>query len=150
IRKYQANKNPALVANDVRDRLFGHVQRMSFSFHDQIGVGQLMARASTDVSMLEDAISPLPWFTQSVIMFVAGVVLLFFVQALLAAAVAIVVILAMTFALRRARALYPAGDEVQARLGFYAQFVEQQVQGIRVVKGHGFERAYTRRADRLA
>ncbi|HEY3833838.1 MAG TPA: ABC transporter ATP-binding protein [Acidimicrobiia bacterium] len=150
IRKYQANKNPALVANDIRDRLFGHVQRMSFSFHDQIGVGQLMARASTDVSMLEDAIGPLPWFTQSVIMFVAGVVLLFFVQPFLAASVAFVVIVAMAFALRQARALYPAGDEVQARLGFYAQFVEQQVQGIRVVKGHGFERAYTRRADALA
>ena len=150
LRKYQANKNPALVANDIRDRLFGHVQRMSFSFHDQIGVGQLMARASTDVSMLEDAISPLPWFAQSVIMFVAGVALLFFVQSLLAAAVAIVVIVAMAYALRQARALYPAGDEVQSRLGFYAQFVEQQVQGIRVVKGHGFERAYTRQAGVLA
>ncbi|HEY1740539.1 MAG TPA: ABC transporter ATP-binding protein [Acidimicrobiia bacterium] len=150
LRKYQANKNPALVANDIRDRLFGHVQQMSFSFHDQIGVGQLMARASTDVSMLEDAIGPLPWFTQSVIMFVAGVTLLFFVQPVLAGAVGIVVILAMAFALRQARALYPAGDEVQSRLGFYAQFVEQQVQGIRVVKGHGFERAYTRRADVLA
>ncbi len=150
LRKYQANKNPALVANDLRDRLFGHVQRLSFSFHDRIGAGQLMARASTDVSMLEDAISPLPWFTQSVLMFAGGVVLLFFIQALLAATVAIVVIATMTFALRRARALYPAGDEVQARLGFYAQFVEQQVQGIRVVKGHGFEQAFARRAGRLA
>jgi ATP-binding cassette subfamily B protein len=150
IRKYQATKNPALVANDIRDRLFAHVQRLSFSFHDRIGAGQLMARASTDVSMLEDAISPLPWFTQSVVMFVAGVIILFFVQALLAAAVGAVVLVAMGFALRRARALYPAGDEVQACLGFYAQFVEQQVQGIRVVKGHGFERAYARRGGSLA
>jgi ATP-binding cassette subfamily B protein len=150
VRKYQAIKNPALVANDIRDRLFAHVQRLSFSFHDRIGAGQLMARASTDVSMLEDAISPLPWFTQSVVMFVAGVILLFFVQAFLAAAVGLVVLGAMTFALRRARALYPAGDEVQARLGFYSQFVEQQVQGIRVVKGHGFERAYARRGGSLA
>ena len=39
IRKYQATKNPALVANDIRDRLFAHVQRMSFSFHDEIGAG---------------------------------------------------------------------------------------------------------------
>lgn len=150
LRKYQATKNPALVANDVRDRLFAHVQLMSFSFHDRIGAGQLMARASTDVSQLEQAISPLPWFTQSVVMFFAGVIVLFFVQPLLAACVGVVVAGAMTFALRRARALYPAAADVQARLGFYAQFIEQQVQGIRVVKGHGFERAFGARGGALA
>ena len=150
IRKYQATKNPALVANDVRDRLFAHVQMMSFSFHDEMGAGQLMARTSTDVSQLEQAISPLPWFTQSVVMFVAGVVLLFFVQPILAASVGGIVTIAMTIALRRARALYPAASDVQARLGFYAQFIEQQVQGIRVVKGHGFERVFGARGGDLA
>lgn len=150
IRKYQATKNPAFVANDIRDRLFAHVQRMSFSFHDEIGAGQLMARASTDISMVEQAISPLPWFTQAIVMFVAGVILLFFVQAALAGAVALVVIVAMTIALRRARDLYPAAADVQARLGFYAQFIEQQVQGIRVVKGHGFERVFGARGATLA
>ena len=150
LRKYQATKNPALVANDVRDRLFAHVQMMSFSFHDEMGAGQLMARASTDVSQLEQAISPLPWFTQSVVMFFSGVVVLFFVQPILAATVGAVVAVAMTIALRRARALYPAAADVQARLGFYAQFIEQQVQGIRVVKGHGFERVFADRGGDLA
>ncbi len=150
VRKYQATKNPAMVANDIRDRLFAHVQRMSFSFHDRIGAGQLMARASTDVSMVEQAISPLPWFTQSVVMFFAGVALLFFVQPLLASVVGLVVVIAMIVALRRARALYPAAAEVQARLGFYAQFIEQQVQGIRVVKGHGFERVFGAQGAALA
>ena len=150
LRKYQATKNPALVANDIRDRLFAHVQRMSFSFHDRIGAGQLMARASTDISMVEQAISPLPWFTQSVVMFFAGVILLLFVQPLLAGAVGVVVVVAMAVALRRARDLYPAAADVQARLGFYAQFIEQQVQGIRVVKGHGFERVFGAQGAALA
>ena len=150
LRKYQATKNPALVANDLRDRLFAHVQRMSFSFHDRIGAGQLMARSSTDVSMLEQALSPLPWFTQSVVMFFAGVVLLFFIQPLLAVCVGTVVATSMTIALGRARALYPAAADVQLRLGLYAQFIEQQVQGIRVVKGHGFERVLAARGGGLA
>jgi ATP-binding cassette subfamily B protein len=150
LRKYQATKNPALVTNDIRERLYDHVQRMSFSFHDRIGAGQLMARASTDVSMLEQAMAPLPWFVQSVVMFVGGVVLLFFVQPLLAAAVATVVSVAMWFALSKARALYPTGKNVQEKLGFYSQFIEQQVQGIRVVKGHGFERQFGALGDRYA
>lgn len=150
LRKYQATKNPALVASDIRERLYEHVQQLSFSFHDRIGAGQLMARASTDVTMVEQSLSPLPWFTQSVLMFGAGVVLLFTVEPLLAATVAVVVALAMWFALTKARALYPAAARVQMELGHYSQFVEQQVQGIRVVKGHGFERQFGALGDRLA
>ncbi len=150
LRKYQATKNPALVTNGIRERLYEHVQRLSFSFHDRIGAGQLMARASTDVSMLEQSMSPLPWFTQSVIMFAAGVVLLFLKQPILAAAVAFVIGAAMWFALNRARALYPTGAAVQEKLGHYSQFAEQQVQGIRVVKGHGFESQYGALGGRFA
>jgi ATP-binding cassette subfamily B protein len=39
---------------------------------------------------------------------------------------------------------------VQRRLGVFTQFVEQQVQGVRVVKGHGFERTFARRGLGLA
>src|SRR5262245_54808170 len=48
-RKYFATKGPAQVANDMRRHLYEHFQRLSFSFHDEMGAGQLMARASTDV-----------------------------------------------------------------------------------------------------
>jgi ATP-binding cassette subfamily B protein len=150
LRKYQATKNPALVTNGIRVRLYDHVQRLSFSFHDRIGAGQLMARASTDVSMLEQSMSPLPWFCQSIFMFVAGVVLLFLKQPVLAGAVATVVALAMWFALSKARALYPTGAAVQEKLGHYSQFAEQQVQGIRVVKGHGFEQQFGAVGGRFA
>lgn len=150
IRKYFATKNPALISNDIRDRLFEHVQRLSFSFHDRVGAGQLMARASTDVSMIEQALSPLPWFSQSIVLFFLGGVILVMVEPVLAAAVFGVVTIGMVFALRTARGLYPAAAEVQQRLGFFAEFVEQQVQGIRVVKGHGFERQFRARGGRMA
>ncbi len=138
-RKYQATKGPALIANDVRRRLYEHFQRLSFSFHDRMGAGQLMARASTDVTSLESALNPLPWGVQSCAMFVFGVLLLIFVQPVLALAVAFVVVIGMVFGLRRAAALYPTSLSVQERLGEWSEFVEQQVQGVRVVKGQGFE-----------
>ena len=150
IRKYFATKNPALISNDIRDRLFEHVQRLSFSFHDRVGAGQLMARASTDVSMIEQALSPLPWFTQSIVLFFLGGAILVMVEPVLAVAVFGVVTIGMVFALRTARGLYPAAAEVQQRLGFFAEFVEQQVQGIRVVKGHGFEGQFRARGGRMA
>ena len=72
-----------------------------------MGAGQLMARASTDVTALETALSPLPWAIQSAAMFVCGVIVLAFVQPLLAAAVAVVVGAGIAYGLWRARALYP-------------------------------------------
>jgi ATP-binding cassette subfamily B protein len=150
IRKYFATKNPALISNDIRDRLFEHVQRLSFSFHDEVGAGQLMARASTDVSMIEQALSPIPWFSQSIVLFFLGGAILVAVQPALAIAVFAVVTIGMAFALSTAKGLYPAAAEVQRRLGHFAEFVEQQVQGIRVVKGHGFERQFRRRGGVMA
>jgi ATP-binding cassette, subfamily B, bacterial len=143
MRKYQATKGPALIANDLRRRLYEHFQWMSFSFHDRMGAGQLMARASTDVTSLETALGPLPWTIQSVAMFVCGVIVLAFVQPLLAAVVAVVVGAGIAYGLWRARALYPASLALQEALGDWSGFVEQQVQGVRVVKGHGFEAQFS-------
>jgi ATP-binding cassette, subfamily B, bacterial len=142
MRKYQATKGPGHMSNDLRRRLYDHFQRLSFSFHDRMGAGQLMARTSTDVTAIEQVLNPLPWGVQSCALFVFGVMLLIFVQPLLATAVAVVVTIGILVALRRAASLYPASLSVQERLGEWSEFVEQQVQGIRVVKGHGFERQF--------
>ena len=150
LRKYQATKGPAHMSNDLRRRLYDHFQRLSFSFHDRMGAGQLMARASTDVTAVEQVLNPLPWGIQSCAMFVLGVIVLLFVQPLLASAVAVVVAIGIALALRRAASLYPASLSVQERLGEWSEFVEQQVQGIRVVKGHGFERQFQQTGADLA
>jgi ATP-binding cassette subfamily B protein len=150
LRKYQATNTPALISNDLRGRLFEHFQRLSFSYHDRVGAGQLMARASTDVTMLEQALGPIPWGVQSVFMFVLGVILLMFVHPALAAMVGLIVTAGTVRALRQATTLYPASFTVQRRLGVFTEFVEQQVQGVRVVKGHGFERTFAGRGRDLA
>ncbi len=150
MRKYYATKNPAIVSADIRGRLFEHVQRLSFSFHDSVGAGQLMARASTDISMIEQAISPLPWFCQSVVLFFVGGTILVTIHTHLAVAVFTVISVSMVLALRTAKGLYPAAVDAQERLGYFAEFVEQQVQGIRVVKGQGFEPQFRRRGGEVA
>jgi len=37
---------------DIRNRLFDHIQRLSFSYHDEAETGQLISRATSDVDML--------------------------------------------------------------------------------------------------
>ena len=38
-----------LVAYDLRDRLYDHLQSLSFSFHDEAETGQLMSRLTVDI-----------------------------------------------------------------------------------------------------
>ena len=150
MRKYQATKGPAFISNDLRLQLYEHFQRLSVSVHDRMGAGQLMARASTDITALEQALNPVPWAIQSAAMFVLGVVVLMFVQAMLATAVAIVVSVGIVWGLYRARALYPTSLALQEQLGEWSEFVEQQTQGVRVVKGHGFEPQFAAMGDERA
>lgn len=47
------------IANDIRQALFEHLQRLSFSFYDRNPVGWLMSRVTSDTSRMASII---PWF----------------------------------------------------------------------------------------
>jgi ATP-binding cassette subfamily B protein len=140
-RKFHATKFMALVGMDLRDRLYRHFQRLSFAFHDRLGPGELMSRVAGDVTVLEQTVAMLPFSIQSVGLGVCGAILLFALQPALAGAVVVVMAVLSVAALRMGRALYPLSRQLQDRLGDFGQFVEQQVNGVRVIKGHGFEAA---------
>jgi ATP-binding cassette subfamily B protein len=139
LRKYQATKFMALVGMDLRDRMYRHFQRLSFAYHDRLGAGELMSRVAGDVTGLETVLSMIPFAVQSVGLGLFGAVVLCVLQPVLGTAVVVAVALASALAIRLVRALYPLSRKVQDRLGDFGQFVEQQVNGVRVIKGHGFE-----------
>src|SRR5205823_11280636 len=45
-----------LVAYDLRNRLYDHLQRLSFSFHDHSETGQLMSRMTVDIEQVRNFI----------------------------------------------------------------------------------------------
>ncbi|HZQ29011.1 MAG TPA: ABC transporter ATP-binding protein [Acidimicrobiales bacterium] len=139
LRKFHATKFMALVSLDLRDRLYRHFQRLSFAFHDRLGPGELMSRVAGDVTVLEQTVGMLPYSVQSVALGVCGAILLFALQPVLAAIVVVAMAVLSVGALRMGRVLYPLSRKIQDRLGDFGQFVEQQVNGVRVIKGHGFE-----------
>jgi ATP-binding cassette, subfamily B, bacterial len=149
-RKYHAAKFMALVGVDLRDRLYLHFQRLSFAYHDRLGPGELMSRVAGDVTVLESVGAMVPFAVQSLGLGIVGAVVLFALQPALAAAVVVTVVVFGALALRLARSLYPLSRNLQDRTGAFSQFVEQQVNGVRVIKGHGFERASLARGDELA
>ena len=59
-RRYAAFRISYRVETDMRQRLFGHLQRLHFAFHDEAQTGQLMARANTDIQQIETVVILLP------------------------------------------------------------------------------------------
>src|SRR3981189_2218320 len=60
LRRYYAFAISYRAETDLRDRLFAHLQRLHFAFHDHAQTGQLMARANTDIFQINQAVILIP------------------------------------------------------------------------------------------
>lgn len=150
LRKYYAGVFSFRVGTDLRAGIYEHLQVLDIGYHGRMGSGQLLSRAAGDVTLVETFAGAIPYFTQSLLVGIAGVPLLVWLDPLLATVVLVATALVGGLVLRAARPMYPTSVMVQNMTGAFTTFVEQQVEGIRVVKGHGFEPAHRRQGRRLA
>jgi len=129
----------AALGADLRARLYQHLQRLSFSFHDRVGAGQLMSRASSDISAIEQVVTMIPFMVQVALLGVGGAIVLFVMDPVLAAAVVAVIVIVSVVPLQFGGPIRDSSRAFQDRLGELSDYLEQQINGIEVVKGHGFE-----------
>lgn len=154
-RKYTSGRFATSLGVDLRSDLYQHFQRMSFSFHDRIGAGQLMSRAASDITEIERIMMMIPYAIQSTFLGVGGSVLLFVLDPALAAVVVVTIALVSIRPVQLGRPIRESSRAFQDLLGQLADYFEQQIRGIEVVKGHGFDanhveqgRALLRRVQR--
>jgi ATP-binding cassette, subfamily B, bacterial len=135
---------------DLRNRLFEHVQRLAFSFHDRVATGELMARSSTDLSQVRLVFAMLPITVANVALVAATVVVLILLDPLLGVVASLAIPVLFLLAARYARRVTRISFDVQQRLADLASVVEEGISGIRVVKAFGAEAETVRRVDRAA
>jgi ATP-binding cassette subfamily B protein len=125
----------------IRNDLYAHLQRLPVSFHDQWQTGQLLSRATTDLSVIRRFIGfGLVFLVTNVVTFVTVVVLLVSLYAplgfVVGASALPLVWLSMTFERRYAE----VSRRVQDQQGDLATQVEEAATGIRIVKAFGRRR----------
>jgi ATP-binding cassette subfamily B protein len=139
VRRYAAFHVSLRVEADLRQRLFAHLQRLHFAFHDHAQTGQLMARANTDLQQVQQLVVLIPIGISNLLTVSAVAVLLVKTEwrlALLAlAALPVMNVAAKRFSQR----LHPVMMRLQAALAEVSNVVEESVAGVRVVKGFGAE-----------
>jgi ATP-binding cassette subfamily B protein len=127
------------LAYELRDALFAHIQRQSFSFYDSIQTGQLLTRITSDVEQVRIfASTGLLQFVSAAALLVGSIVVLVALNWKLAilALLPIPVVLALVFGfLGKAGPLF---GRLQQKVGELNTILQENIAGLRVV------RAFTR------
>ncbi|HEX9378909.1 MAG TPA: ABC transporter ATP-binding protein [Gaiellaceae bacterium] len=137
VRHLYAIRNRARSDARVRDAIFAHALRLDASYHDRVGPGELMSRASSDsehVARMMDSIGHTIGYVLTV--FAVAIVLLV-LDWRLALVVLIPLPLISIAAWAYSRRYHARTERLQERWGEAATLVEETVSGIRVVKGLG-------------
>jgi ATP-binding cassette subfamily B protein len=125
---------------DVRQALYGQLQRLELSFFDRQQTGQLMSRATVDLQAVRFFLGyGLIFIGQSALSILLAGVAMFLLRpelaALALAPVPLVVVIARSYG-RRSR---PAVQEAQQRIAELTADAEENVSGVRVVKSFAQE-----------
>jgi ATP-binding cassette subfamily B multidrug efflux pump len=137
---YLAERASQGVAYDLRDALFERIERLSFSYYDRVQTGQLVTRLTSDVEQIRTfAGSGVVQLANAVVMLVGTTVLLLYLDwqlALVALAVVPVIALLLVRFVGRIRPLF---REVQQTLGRLNTVLQEDLQGVRVIRAFARE-----------
>jgi len=148
IRRILAGHVSLSVEFDLRDRVFAHLQRLSFGYFDRMPVGQLMSRATSDLQTIRFFLGyGLIFLFMHAFTLVFVTVVLLFINVPLTLLALLMGPALVVVAARASKRSHPVLVDVQQKVGDVTQTAEESLAGIRVVKAFGQEVA---QADRFS
>ena len=140
LRRFYASRLAADVQHDMRTDLFRSLARLDGARQDEWGTGQLVGRATSDLTMVHGLVMVLPAMVTNLATLGAAVAVMGVLSPRLTL-VALAMIPALWFLARRSQPrMLKASWEAQDHTAALAGVVDSSVAGIRVVKGFGQER----------
>jgi ATP-binding cassette, subfamily B, bacterial len=144
VRRYYGFELSYRAEADLRNRMFTHIQRLAFTFHDETSTGQLMARASSDLSQVRLIFALMPLTLANLVMFLVVIVVLVVIDPLLGAVASLTIPALALTSERYAGKVIDLSFRIQQGLAALTQVVEEAVAGIEVVKAYGQQRRLER------
>ena len=125
---------------DLRNLLYAHLQKLELGFFADQQTGQLMSRATVDLSSVRFFLGyGLVFILQSGLTILLGAAAMLVIQPALGALALIPVPFVVFVAARYGRRSRPALQEVQQRIAEVTADVEENISGVRVVKAFAAE-----------
>jgi ATP-binding cassette, subfamily B, bacterial len=141
-RRFISGRQALAVEFDLRTALYGRLLRLSFRFFDTHQTGQLMSRATVDLTNVRFFLGyGLIFLTQHVLTVVAVVGILFFIDWRLALIALAITPLLAAVAWRYSHISHPVLKDVQQRIADMTTVAEESIVGVNVVKAFAQEPA---------
>lgn len=140
LRGFLAAKASQGVAYDLRNALYAHIQRLSFSYHDRAQTGQLLTRATSDVELVRMFVGTgLLQLLSALLLMMGSLALLLSINwqlTLITLPVMLLVFSIFGFFAGKGRPLFTL---VQQKLGRLNTVLQENLAGVRVVKAFARE-----------
>jgi ATP-binding cassette, subfamily B, bacterial len=125
---------------DLRTIIYEHLSRMSFSFYDRVQSGQLISRANSDIRSVQMYMT----FAPMILVQCSIAVVAFGYMLSIDVPLAFVAMATMPFVFilghRMRKSMFPVSWLIQSRLADVATIVDENINGVRVVKSFAAEK----------
>ena len=150
VRRYFGGRVALAVQYDLRNDMHDHLQSMDFDNLNRMPTGQLVARANSDSTLVQGLLSFFPIMSGNILLMVVSLGLMIYLSPLLALVSVVVAPALLVVSYRMRWRIFPATWDGQQREGDVAQVVDEDVNGVRVVKAFGQEQAELQRVVKAA
>ncbi|MGA8245405.1 MAG: ABC transporter ATP-binding protein, partial [Nocardioides sp.] len=139
LRRFHNGRSSLAVQYDLRNQLHDHLLTLDQRSLAHLSTGQLVARASSDTTLILGLLNFLPLMFGNVLLMLISLGIMFWLSPLLAC-VGLVIAPALFVVSYRLRVrVFPASWDGQQRVGEVAEIVDEDVGGVRIVKAFGQE-----------
>jgi len=129
---------------DLRNIIYEHLTKMSFAFYDRVQSGQLISRANSDIRSVQMYMT----FAPLILVQCSMAVIAFGFMLHINVPLAFIAMATMPFVfwtgVRMRKSMFPVSWIIQARLADVATIVDENVNGVRVVKSFAAEQQQLR------
>ncbi len=147
VRRYLGGRLALDVQHDLRADVFRALSRLDGAKQDDLATGQVVSRANSDIMLVQGLLGFAPMMLGSGLLFVMSFATMAALSPLLTLVVLVVGPGLVLVSLRSRRTVFPASWQAQQLAAVVAGIVEEDVTGVRVVKGFGQEAHEVRRLD---
>ena len=147
VRRYRSGRMALGVQYDLRNAMHEHLQVLDFANLDRMPTGQLVARANSDSALVQGLLSFFSVMSGNVLLMLFSLVVMIYLSPLLALVSLVIAPTLLLVSYRMRRRVFPATWDGQQREGDLVQIVDEDINGVRVVKAFGQEQ---RELERVA
>lgn len=137
--RYRAGRLCLEVAHDLRVDFFTALGRLDGAAQDRMVTGQVISRATSDLSLVQGLLSVMPLMAGNILLLVVSLLVMVVLSPVLTSITLVTVPALWWVADRSRRRLFAANRSAQQLAGDLISRLDHAITGVRVVKGFGQE-----------